>query len=154
MPTTVQPHNGTPTPNIEDHPIFAGYMWTRTPTTEGWEHAPIAKLYADAGIHLYAFDIGAGGPAPEWCGPGPGRDSPGCAPEGAGRFQQPPVTPGRRRLLVRRRWLRLRGRRGSGRRLQLAAVGPLAVVLAAPGALLTGIRSRRAARRPCPPSCR
>jgi hypothetical protein len=61
---------------VDEEPIFAGYMWTRTPTAEGWEHAPIAQQYADAGIHLYAFDVGAGGPAPEWCGPGPGRDSP------------------------------------------------------------------------------
>jgi hypothetical protein len=76
MPTYVQPHNGTPTPFVDDKPIFAGYMWARTPTVEGWEHAPIARRYADAGIHLYAFDVGAGGPTPEWCGPGPGRESP------------------------------------------------------------------------------
>jgi len=76
MPIDLRLHNGTPTPFIEDTPIFAGYMWTRTPTPEGWEHASIARQYADAGIHLYAFDVGAGGHTPEWCGPGPGRTSP------------------------------------------------------------------------------
>jgi hypothetical protein len=68
--------NGTPTPTLDGTPTFAGFMWTTTPTADGWEQAPIARLYADAGIHLYAFDIGAGGPTPEWCGPGSGRTSP------------------------------------------------------------------------------
>jgi hypothetical protein len=75
MAVSIKQHNGTPTPFVDGTPAFAGYMWTRTPTAEGWEHAPIADKYAQAGIHLYAFDIGAGGPTPEWCGPGPGRTS-------------------------------------------------------------------------------
>ena len=73
MTASIRQHNGTPTPFLDGVPVFAGYMWTRTPRPDGWEHAPLARLYADAGIHLYAFDVGAGGPRPEWCGPGPGR---------------------------------------------------------------------------------
>jgi hypothetical protein len=76
MNAYVKQHNGTPTPFVGDTPIFAGYMWTRAPTADAWGHAPIAQAYADAGIHLYAFDVGAGGPTPEWCGPGPGREGP------------------------------------------------------------------------------
>ena len=75
MVVHIEQHNGTPTPFLDGKPMFAGYMWTRAPKNEGYEQASIAKQYADAGIHLYAFDVGAGGRTPEWCGPGPGRDS-------------------------------------------------------------------------------
>ena len=75
MTIAVKDHNGTPTPHVNGAPIFAGYMWAQPPAADGWEHARVARRYADAGIHLYAFDIGACGRMPEWCGPGPGRTS-------------------------------------------------------------------------------
>jgi len=74
MRTTVQQHNGTPTLFFDDRPAFASYLWANGPTVEGYPVADVARAYAAAGIHIYACDVGVGGPAPEWCGPGPGRD--------------------------------------------------------------------------------
>ena len=69
MTVRVASFNGTPTPFVDGVPVFAGGMWTRTPTAAGYEQVETARRYAEAGVHLYAFDVGAGGPAPEWCGP-------------------------------------------------------------------------------------
>ena len=68
MTSAVAVHNGTPTPFIDGSPVFAGYMWVRVPEADSFENAPDARLYAESGIHLYAFDLGR-----EWCGPGAGH---------------------------------------------------------------------------------
>jgi len=72
MATVMKLHNGTPTPHIDGRPVFAGYLWGQSPTDEGYPSAPAARHYAEAGIHLHAFDVGVGR---EWCGPGDGRVS-------------------------------------------------------------------------------
>jgi len=68
-------HNGTPTCFVDGKPTFLGYMWCSGPSSKGWDAAEAARLYAEAGIHIYAFDCGAGGPESMWCGSAPGRDS-------------------------------------------------------------------------------
>ena len=73
MIAEVKQHNGTPTLFMDGKPVFASYLWHSGPTREGYEPAPVAKLYAEAGIHYYAFDVGAGGRG-EWSGPGPGHE--------------------------------------------------------------------------------
>ena len=75
MTARVSLHNGTPTCFLDGKPTFLGYMWCRGPGLDGWEAADAARLYAEAGIHIYAFDCGAGGPESMWCGSAPGRDS-------------------------------------------------------------------------------
>lgn len=75
MTATLKMHHGTPTCFIDGEPTFLGYMWCGGPSSTGWDAAEAARIYADAGIHIYAFDCGTGGPEPEWCGPGPGRES-------------------------------------------------------------------------------
>jgi hypothetical protein len=75
MAATVKPFNGTPTLFLDGHPAFASYLWTSSPGPGEYAGAPVARRFAEAGIHLYALDVGAGGSMPEWCGPGPGRAS-------------------------------------------------------------------------------
>jgi len=70
MNAHVKPHNGTPTLFLDDRPAFAGYLWASGPSSTAYPMADVAHAYAEAGIHLHAFDVGTGGPAPEWCGPG------------------------------------------------------------------------------------
>lgn len=70
MATTLDLHNGTPTPCVNGQPVFASYLWAPAPTVDGYPAAPQTQHYAAAGIHLHAFDVGVGR---EWCGPGPGR---------------------------------------------------------------------------------
>jgi len=73
MTAEMKLHHGTPTCFLNGVPTFLGYMWCGGPTVEGWDAAEAAKVYAEAGIHFYAFDCGSQGVA-EWCGPGEGRD--------------------------------------------------------------------------------
>ena len=76
MAARIALHNGTPTCFLDGKPTFLGYMWCRGPGLDGWEATEAAGLYAEAGIHIYAFDCGStGAPESEWCGPGQGRDS-------------------------------------------------------------------------------
>jgi len=65
-------HRGTPTLFLDQTPAFPGYFWSSGPAAGGFEHAPAARGYAQAGIHLHTFDVGTGGVEPEWCGPRPG----------------------------------------------------------------------------------
>jgi hypothetical protein len=58
---------------IDDKPVFAGYMWGGGPTVDEYAEAANATLYAEAGVHWHAFDVGMG--LNEWCGPQPGRES-------------------------------------------------------------------------------
>ena len=75
MTAEMKLYNGSPTCFLDGKPTFLGYMWCSGPNPRGWEAAESARLYADAGIHLYAFDCGSTGAVEcEWPGPGEGRD--------------------------------------------------------------------------------
>jgi hypothetical protein len=63
----VRPYNGAPTLFLNGRPAFAGMYWVAAPEPDRWDFAEQAKRNADAGIHLYAFDVGKGR---EWIGPG------------------------------------------------------------------------------------
>ena len=67
LATEVRTHNGTPTLFINGQPTFAGISWVAAPEKNQWNFAEQAKRNADAGIHIYAFDVGKG---TEWVGPG------------------------------------------------------------------------------------
>ena len=72
MTTILKLHNGTPTPFIDGKPVFASFLWGAAPSEDGYSMADQTAHLAAAGIHLHAFDMGAGR---EWCGPAPGRAS-------------------------------------------------------------------------------
>jgi hypothetical protein len=74
MQAEIKTHNGTPTLFLDDRPSFAGYLWSNGPTATDFAMADMMRAYAKAGIQMFAFDVGTGGPCPEWCGPGPSRD--------------------------------------------------------------------------------
>ena len=75
MTAEMRLHNGTPTCFLDGKPTFLGYMWCGGPSTTEWQAAAAARLYAEAGIHIYALDCGTSGTVEcEWPGPGEGRD--------------------------------------------------------------------------------
>ena len=53
--------------------MFASYLWAHAPVSRGYASARVAQRFAEAGIHLHAFDVGSRGVAIEWPGPRPGR---------------------------------------------------------------------------------
>jgi hypothetical protein len=63
----IKPHNGAPTLFLNGRPTFAAISWVGAPETDRWAFAEQARRNADAGIHIYAFDVGKGR---EWAGPG------------------------------------------------------------------------------------
>src|SRR4030065_1778164 len=63
----VKPHNGAPTLLLNGRPTFTGIYWVSGPDPDRWDFADQARRNADAGIHIYAFDVGKGR---EWVGPG------------------------------------------------------------------------------------
>jgi hypothetical protein len=63
----VRPHNGVPTLFLNGRPTFAAMSWVAAPEPDRWEFADQARWNAEAGIHIYAFDVGKGR---EWVGPG------------------------------------------------------------------------------------
>jgi hypothetical protein len=75
MTSQIKPYHGAPTLFIDDQPVFYGLMWGSPPTAEDYLLKESARLYGEAGVHFFAFDIGTGGAAAEWCGPGPDRPS-------------------------------------------------------------------------------
>ncbi len=62
----VQIHNGAPTLFLNGRPSFPGIYWVSGPEPDRWDFAEQARRNADAGIHIYAFDVGKGR---EWIGP-------------------------------------------------------------------------------------
>src|SRR5690348_12009225 len=73
MKAQLKLHNGTPTVFLDDQPAFfgchlVGYMDPKNLN----ENQPIARKYAEAGIHIYSVDI----LTQEWCGPRPGDPTP------------------------------------------------------------------------------
>ena len=69
MSAAVALHRGVPTLFLDGKPAFAGYLWVAPPEPEHFAMARCARGYAQVGIHLYAFDVGTQGPAPEWRAP-------------------------------------------------------------------------------------
>ncbi len=59
-------HNGTPTLFLNGRPTFSSIYWVSAPERDAWEFADEARRNAEAGIHIYAFDVGKGR---EWVGP-------------------------------------------------------------------------------------
>jgi hypothetical protein len=59
-------HNGAPTLFLDGRPTFPSIYWVSSPEREKWDFAEQARRNADAGIHIYAFDVGKGR---EWLGP-------------------------------------------------------------------------------------
>jgi hypothetical protein len=66
----IRPHHGSPALFLDGRPVFPAIAWTGAPRPDGWDFAAQARLNAETGIHIYAFDVGSG---VEWTGPGPGR---------------------------------------------------------------------------------
>ena len=66
MISQVKNHNGTPTLILEGKPAFAGLMWGSAPSVDNYPLHECARYYGEAGIHLFAFDIGTQGTSPEW----------------------------------------------------------------------------------------
>jgi hypothetical protein len=85
--TSVGPHNGAPTLFRGNEPTFAALMSGIGPTAGGLRSGAAARHFAEAGIHLYAFDVGTAGTL-EWRGPAPGRVSHFCFSEVESRFGQ------------------------------------------------------------------
>lgn len=73
MSAHVRQHNGTPTLFLDGQPAFDGILWAGAPGLEDYPSGPAARCYADAGIHIYTFDVGTQSTL-EWRGPGEGRD--------------------------------------------------------------------------------
>ena len=69
----VRMHKGSPTLFLNDQPAFAGMCWVGTPTINGWQPAHSLRGIAQAGIHIYSFDVGKDF---EWVEPKPGRSDP------------------------------------------------------------------------------
>jgi len=69
MKAQVKQHNGTPTLFLDDQPAFYGLMWGSAPKPESYALQECARLYGQAGVHFFAFDIGTHGSPAEWCGP-------------------------------------------------------------------------------------
>lgn len=68
----VKNHNGTPALYLDGKPVFAGMLWLSSDQVDAnGDHfnADAIRDFAEAGLHLYAFGLGA-----EWCGPGAGRE--------------------------------------------------------------------------------
>lgn len=85
MASSVGDHRGSPALFLDGRPTFPAYLWTGTPGVGQWPgNGPVARRFAEAGVHLYAFDVGT----TEWVGPAPGRtghvDFSGVGP----RFEQ------------------------------------------------------------------
>ncbi len=74
MTAEVKLHTGTPTLFLDGRPAFNGLMWGSAPRPDKYSLAECARLYGEAGIHLFTFDIGSQGEPPEWAGPGQGRE--------------------------------------------------------------------------------
>ena len=79
MKAEIRAHHGTPTLFLDGQPTFYGLMWGSAPAPQTYALQECARLYGEAGVHFFTFDIGTGAGAPgfnpEWCGPG--DDHPG-----------------------------------------------------------------------------
>ena len=59
MGTTIEVYNGTPTVMRNGKPIFYGCMWGSPPGADEYGERDIARSYGEAGVHIYAFDVGS-----------------------------------------------------------------------------------------------
>jgi hypothetical protein len=70
MTATMKLYNGGPTLFLDGKPAFDGMMWGSAPEENRYLLKEAAHHYAEAGVHIYAFDCGMGGDAnAEWSGP-------------------------------------------------------------------------------------
>jgi hypothetical protein len=76
MTKEIRIHNGAPTLFLEGKPVFYGLMWGSAPEVDSYPNQECARLYAEAGVHIFTFDIGTSGPSPEWRGPRPDNPAP------------------------------------------------------------------------------
>lgn len=74
MTAKMEFHNGTPTLFLDGKPAFDGLMWGSAPTVDQYPLKECARLFGEAGIHLFTFDIGTQGNPPEWRPAGQGGD--------------------------------------------------------------------------------
>jgi hypothetical protein len=56
----IKPHQGAPTLFLNGQPAFPGMCWIATPSVKGWQDAEEVRAFAQAGIHIYAFEAGRG----------------------------------------------------------------------------------------------
>jgi hypothetical protein len=73
MSAQIKLHNGSPAFFQDGKPSFYGMMWGSAPTQDGYALKDTARLYGEAGVHYFTFDIGTYGAPAEWRGPGEGR---------------------------------------------------------------------------------
>jgi hypothetical protein len=75
-------------------------MWSAAPAPGEWAIQECARHYAEAGVHLFTFDVGSGGAYPEWCGPKEGGQKAGGQKTGSeGHFDFSTVEQRFRRVL-------------------------------------------------------
>jgi hypothetical protein len=67
--TQVKLYNGTPTFFQDGRPEFYGMMWSSAPAPDSFASAECGRLYGEAGVHYFAFDLGSQAAYPEWQGP-------------------------------------------------------------------------------------
>ncbi|MGE5221899.1 MAG: beta-galactosidase [Omnitrophica WOR_2 bacterium] len=73
MIAQVRNHHEAPTLFLNGKPVFYSLMWGSAPAPDAYILKECARLYGEAGIHFFTFDIGAQGSSPEWCGPREGQ---------------------------------------------------------------------------------
>ncbi|MFC1539367.1 hypothetical protein ACFL6H_08080 [Candidatus Latescibacterota bacterium] len=69
----IKNHNGTPTFFLNGSPANYSGIWAFGPDNPDWGKDSTTKVLASTtNTHIYAFESGARGAAPQWCGPGEG----------------------------------------------------------------------------------
>ena len=73
MSKEIRLHHGVPTLFLDGKPVFYSMMWGSAPDPDVYSNRENARIYGEAGVHFFTFDIGTSGSSPEWCGPREGR---------------------------------------------------------------------------------
>jgi len=69
----IREHNGTPTLFLNGQPANFSGTWAFGPSNPNWGADGTTQLLASTtNTHIYAFEVGTRGSAPQWCGPGEG----------------------------------------------------------------------------------
>ena len=71
MTAQIKRYNGNPVLFLDGKPVFDAMMWGSAPAVDGYPLQDCARLYGEAGVKIFAFDIGASGSPPDWVGPRP-----------------------------------------------------------------------------------
>jgi hypothetical protein len=88
MSAEIKEFQGTPTLFLDGKPVFYGLMWGSPPAPDGYALKECARYYAEAGIHLFTFDMGTGGSPADWSGPRKEKLSPYDFDHLESRFKQ------------------------------------------------------------------